>query len=96
MAARTRRTVLTEEWKKRIASGKIMKRIEECALGDIEMTSNQLKAADILLKKIIPDLARQELVGDKDAPIELRVTTETDQVIIDRYINKMLEGKKDE
>lgn len=63
MAARIRRTVLTEEWKARIKAGGIMSKLMDHVDGKTELSPTQVKAADILLKKIVPDLARQELTG---------------------------------
>lgn len=37
-----------------------MDRLLKCVEGTLEMSPVQIKAADILLKKIVPDLARQE------------------------------------
>lgn len=34
----------------------------------------------------IPKLARSELIGDKDKPIEVHITTQSDQEIINRYL----------
>ncbi len=61
MAARKRKLTLDENWRKRIQAGVIMDRLLKCINGDIEMSAQQIKAADIILKKIEPDLARTEL-----------------------------------
>lgn len=58
MAARTTKTTLNNDWKKRIQASQIMNRLAKCANGEIEMSSNSIKAADIVLKKTIPDLSR--------------------------------------
>ncbi len=63
MAARKRKLHLSEEWKEKIKVGVIMQRLMACAEGKDEMTASQLKAADILLKKSIPDLAKTELAN---------------------------------
>jgi hypothetical protein len=39
------------------------------ALGDNEMSNTQIKAADILLKKLVPDLARTEHTGENGGPV---------------------------
>ncbi len=63
MAARKNRGVkeLPESWKDKIKASIILNRLNDCVAGKIEMTAQQLKAADIILKKIVPDLARTEL-----------------------------------
>jgi hypothetical protein len=63
MAARIRKTTLTDEWKAKIQAGVILDRLVKHVSGEIEMTSSQIKAADILLKKTVPDLARTEVTG---------------------------------
>lgn len=71
MAARIRKTKLTDEWKARIQAGVILDRLVKHVNGEIEMSSSQIKAADILLKKTVPDLARTEVTGMDGAPQEM-------------------------
>jgi hypothetical protein len=71
MAARIRKTKLTYEWKARIQAGVILDRLVKHVNGEIEMSSSQIKAADILLKKTVPDLARTEVTGMDGAPQEM-------------------------
>ncbi len=54
---------MQEDWKKKIQATAIMNRLNECVEGRVELSSQQIKAADILLKKIVPDLSRSELTG---------------------------------
>jgi hypothetical protein len=63
MAARIRKTTLSDEWKAKIQAGAILTRLVKHVNGEIEMSASQIKAADILLKKTIPDLARSEVTG---------------------------------
>lgn len=63
MAARTRKVELTETWKERIKASVLGLRLYQHSLGEVEMTATQIKAADILLKKLVPDLARTEVTG---------------------------------
>lgn len=88
MAARINKR-LNEEWKQRIRIGVIMDRLDKCATGQVEMTTQQLKAADILLKKVVPDLARQELVGDGGGAIQF-TTNEADLAVVSRYEQSVL------
>ena len=75
MAARKRQVRLSEEWRERIRSAAILQRLERAALGEVEMTPAELKAAEIVLRKTIPDLARTEVTG-KDGG---------DQVVVYRW-----------
>lgn len=77
MAARTRRGIssLSEEWRKKISAGVIMERLLSHIDGKLDMSSTQVKAADILLRKIVPDLARTEMTGNDGQPIQITVAT---------------------
>ena len=59
----------------KINAGILVERLTECALGSLELTSQQMKAIEILLKKSVPDLSSVEMTGDADAPILLKVIT---------------------
>ena len=54
---------MSEEWKAKIKAGVILDRLIKHVNGEIDMSSSQIKAADILLRKTIPDLARTEVTG---------------------------------
>lgn len=71
MAARKNTPRLSNQWRERIKSGVILSRLEQAALGEIEMTPAALKAAEIVLRKTLPDLARTEVTGDEGGPQEL-------------------------
>jgi hypothetical protein len=74
MAARIRKTTLSEQWKAKIQAGVILDRLVKHVNGEIEMTASQIKAADILLKKTVPDLARTEVTGKDGEPQQHIVT----------------------
>lgn len=71
MAARKRKVVLSDAWREKIQAGQIMSRLLRHVEGEIELSSSQVKAADILLKKVVPDLARTENVGSEGGPQEM-------------------------
>lgn len=71
MAARKNTPRLSNEWRERIKSGLILSRLEQAALGELEMSPSALKAAEIVLRKTLPDLARTEVTGDEGGPQEL-------------------------
>jgi len=74
MAARKRKTVLSDDWKQKIRAGVLMNRLMTHVDGTVEMSPTQIKAADILLRKIVPDLARTEMTGKDGGPQEMIVT----------------------
>jgi len=69
MAARKRRLQLTDAWREKIKAGVIMHRLLSHLEGEIEMSPTQIKAADILLRKIVPDLNRSEITGEDGGPM---------------------------
>ncbi len=65
---------MSEQWKAKIQAGVILDRLVKHVNGEIEMTASQIKAADILLKKTVPDLARTEVTGKDGEPQQHVVT----------------------
>ena len=63
MEARTRKTTLSENWKEKIQTSMLLNRVNNHALGQVEMTSSQLDAAKFLLNKTISN-APTETVND--------------------------------
>jgi len=72
MAARKNKVTLSETWKDRISATMILNRLVSHVEGNLELSPTQIKAADIILKKIVPDLARTELTGKDGGPMEQR------------------------
>jgi len=61
--------------RERIQTSQLINRLEGHALGDIEMTQSQMKAAEILLRKSLPDLSSVALTNaDGDGPPSLMIT----------------------
>lgn len=52
----------------------LLKRLADHVFGTTEMSATQLKAAEILLKKSLPDLQAMEatLKGDKENPLVIQ------------------------
>ena len=71
MAARKRQVRLSEEWRERIRSAAILQRLDRAAMGEVDMTPSQLKAAEIVLRKTIPDLNKTELSGPDGGKIQM-------------------------
>lgn len=78
MAARTRKVKLTPEWREKIKISQIINRLSDHVEGTADMKATQIKAAEILLKKVVPDMARTEVVGDEEHPLEIKVVTGID------------------
>ena len=76
MAARKNKLKLSDDWKERIRAGVLMDRLLKHVEGTIDMSPTQLKAADILLRKIVPDLSRteQQQLGKDGKPTDANVT----------------------
>lgn len=80
---------MAEAWKERIQVGNLMGRLHAHAEGILDMSSTQIKAADILLRKVIPDVARSEVTGAdgkdlipnlSEAELEARIKSITEQL----------------
>lgn len=73
MAARKIRGVgvgsMSENWKDRIKAGQLANRFMDCFEGKVELTNAQIKAGEILFKRVDPELNKVELSGDKEKPI---------------------------
>ena len=57
--------------REKIRAATILERLERNALGELEppMTREQIKSAEVVIKKVIPDLQAITLSGDPDNPI---------------------------
>jgi hypothetical protein len=64
-----------EAWKQHISTSVLVKRLNAHSLGEVEMTPTQIKAAEILLRKTIPDLKAVEMSGKVDVDMTVRKIT---------------------
>lgn len=71
MAARKVRTTLNDRWKERIQASMLVNRLMDHAVGECELTGTQLRAIEILLKKVAPDLAAIQHSGDENNPLAI-------------------------
>jgi hypothetical protein len=53
----------TDVVRRRIRASQLMRRLAKHALGKLDMTVTQIKAAEILLRKVVPDLKAVEHTG---------------------------------
>ena len=58
--------------RERIQTSMLLDRLGNHAVGSIEMTQSQIKAAEILLRKTIPDLKAIEHSGDPQNPVVVK------------------------
>ncbi len=65
MAARLR-SRHQDEIREKIKASQLVNRLTNCALGDVELTAQQLKAIEILLRKSLPDLSAVSIEGSGD------------------------------
>jgi len=71
MAARKSTPFLDERWRQKIQASMLINRLTDHAAGRNEMTATQVRAAEILLKKILPDLAAVEYSGETSVKYEV-------------------------
>lgn len=76
MAARKNKGTVDKPWsdttRERIQTSMLLNRLSDHVVGKVEMKTTQVRAADILLKKVLPDLSSVELSGDKENPAVIR------------------------
>ena len=65
MAARKKKTH-DEGTREKIRVTQLINRLQDCAFGTVEMTPAQMKAAEICLKKALPDLSQIEQHNTSD------------------------------
>ncbi len=69
MAAR-KDSRLKKQHREAIQTSMLIKRLSDHALGNVEMTATQVRAAEALIRKTLPDLKATELTGPDGGPIE--------------------------
>jgi len=57
--------------KNHIQTTQLVKRLQEHALGELELGQSQIRAIEVLLKKTLPDIKSIELTGDPNNPIDI-------------------------
>jgi hypothetical protein len=82
MAARIRKTTLSDSWKEKIRTTMLINRLNSHIFEDVEISPTQMKAIEILLKKVAPDLKAVEVSGNEDSPLAI---TTIERVIVDPY-----------
>ena len=52
-----------------IQGSRLIYALQKHALGEIDLTTSQVRSAEILLNKILPNVSSVTLKGDDDAPV---------------------------
>lgn len=77
MAARRKYLFHPDEARKKIKASMLINRLSDHALSEKPlMEASQIQAANILLRKAIPDLTSTEISGNPDKPLQHKVTIE--------------------
>lgn len=72
MAARTRRIAIDENTRAKIQGTQLINRLTNHALGEVELSTSQVRAIEILLKKVLPDLQSIEVDMDVEGEVAIR------------------------
>jgi hypothetical protein len=64
MAARKNKILHAEKTKDLIRASQLLNRLNSFAVGKIEMSRAQVAAAEIVIRKVVPDLKAVELTGN--------------------------------
>src|SRR5678809_1386586 len=73
MPARTRKIRHDDETRAKIKVSQLANRLTNHALGVIELSQTQVRAIEILLRKVLPDLAAIEHSGDVETSYVVRM-----------------------
>ena len=79
MAATKRNAMLIAETRARVQTSQLINRLQDHGFGKIELSTTQIKAIEILLKKSMPDLQAIQHSGDPDSPLKHEHTIEDKQ-----------------
>lgn len=71
VAARTNRTTLSQAWRDKIRTSMLINRLQNHVAGRIEMSATQLRAAEVLLRKTLPDQQATQVSGPDGVPLEM-------------------------
>lgn len=55
-----------EKTRLKIQTSQLVNRLQSFANGEVELTRDQIKAIEVLLKKSLPDLSSMTIAGDED------------------------------
>jgi hypothetical protein len=61
----------SDEIRAKIQASLLVNRLHDCAMGDIELTSVQVKSIEALLDRSVPKLSQIQHIGDEENPVKL-------------------------
>lgn len=70
MAARLR-TTHQEDVRSKIKTSQLLNRLSDHALNGLELGPTQVRAIEVLLRKVLPDLQTVQHTGDADNPLKI-------------------------
>ena len=73
MAARTRRITQNDKIREKIQAGMLIKGLHDHFEGKRDLSATQLKSAEILLRKSVPDLSAVEMTSDVNLKGEVAI-----------------------
>jgi len=79
--------------REKIKASQLVNFLQNHVLGRKKATATQLKAADILLRKCIPDLNRTEVTGKDGGPVESVGIVTDDPLEAGRQYQRLISGK---
>lgn len=73
MAARKNKLELHDAWREKIRASMLINRLRNHVAGRLELSSTQIRAAEILLNKVLPSLQATDLtaVDDMGRPLSI-------------------------
>ncbi len=76
MARTLRNAMNIAEARQKISTTQLINRLQKHAFGKTELSRTQVRAIEILLKKVLPDLAAIQHTGDPAQPISMTIRWE--------------------
>ena len=64
---------MSEEHRLKIKTGNILSYLQRCALGETDMSATQVRAAEILLRKVLPDLSAADVTAEASGGIVVEI-----------------------
>jgi hypothetical protein len=55
---------MPEEHRSKLKVSQLLNRLQDCALGKVQLRPDEVRCLEISLKKALPDLSAQEITGD--------------------------------
>jgi hypothetical protein len=61
----------SDQVRAKIQASLLINRLHSCAMGDLELTSVQVRAIETLLDRSVPKLSQIQHIGDDEKPVKL-------------------------